>query len=88
MSRLIIDVREPNEFQSGHVQGAINIPSTKLLSGTKQLDGIAKDTELILYCRSGARSNASIQILRNMGYANLTNGINAEQVRSKYFANM
>lgn len=84
MERIIIDVREPYEYQSGHVDGALNIPPAELMAGAKQLDGVAKDTELIVYCKTGSRSNVSIQILQQQGFTNLINGINAGQVTKKY----
>lgn len=84
MNRIFIDVREPFEFASGHVKGAINIPPSKLMAGAKKLDGVPKDTELVLYCLSGSRSNSSMHILREMGYTNLVNGINKNQVKAKY----
>lgn len=84
MSRIIIDVREPDEFAAGHVDGAINLPPSELMAGAKVLDGIDKDTELVLYCRSGARSNASMAYLRQMGFTNLVNGINQAHVEKSY----
>ena len=84
MSRLIIDVREPYEFLSGHAEGAINIPPSDLLEGAKQLESIPKDTELVLYCRSGARSNSAMNILSRLGYTNLVNGINKDHVKARY----
>lgn len=84
MSRIIIDVREPFEFAMGHVKGALNIPPSKLMAGAKQLDGVAKDTEIILYCRSGSRSAVSMNILSSMGYTKLINGINKDQVNARY----
>lgn len=81
---LFIDVREPNEFRAGHIEGAINLPPSEIMNGAKQLKDIAKDTPLILYCRSGSRSNASIQILKSLGYTNLANGINADYVAKNY----
>lgn len=81
---MFIDVREPFEFAMGHVKGAVNIPPSKLMAGAKKLDGIPKDTELVLYCLSGSRSNVSINILRGMGYTNLVNGVNKGQIRAKY----
>lgn len=84
MSRIIVDVREPFEFAMGHVQGAINIPPAKLMAGAKELKDVPKDTEIILYCISGSRSNSSMSILRQMGYTNLVNGINKGQVKAKY----
>lgn len=84
LKRVIIDVREPFEYESGHVEGALNIPPADLLSGAPVLDTIDKDTEIIVYCRSGSRSNASIQILQQMGFTNLVNGINAGLVTKNY----
>ena len=84
MSQLFIDVREPYEYDRDHVEGAINLPPSDLMSGAKVLDEVPKDTEIILYCLSGARSNASMNYLRQMGFTNLTNGINKDQVRAKY----
>ena len=82
--RIIIDVREPGEFARGHVDGAINIPPAQMMRGAPQLDDVAKDTEIILYCLSGARSNASMFYLRQKGFTNLVNGINQDHVRQKY----
>ena len=84
MSRLIIDVREPEEFARGHVDGAINIPPAEIMQGPDQLRDVAKDTELILYCVSGSRSNVSKQILESQGFTNVVNGINKDQVAAKY----
>lgn len=84
MSRFIIDVREPSEYASGHVDGALNIPPQELLNGSAKLISIAKDDELILYCKSGSRSNVSKNILESMGYTNIINGINQDHVRAKY----
>lgn len=84
MTRVIIDVREPEEFATGHIDGAINLPPADLLAGAKQIDHISKNEEIILYCVSGARSNASMNLLREMGYTNLTNGINKDHIAKKY----
>jgi phage shock protein E len=84
MDRIIIDVREPIEFAMGHVKGAINIPPFKLMKGAEKLEGVAKNTELVLYCRTGSRSSVAMNILTQMGYTNLINGINKDQVNAKY----
>lgn len=83
-NKIIIDVREPYEYQSGHVDGAINIPPASLMAGAVELNDVAKDTEIIVYCISGSRSAASIQILKQMGFTNLTNGINADHVQRNH----
>jgi phage shock protein E len=84
-TRLIIDVREPFEYKASHIDGALNIPPAKLLAGMpEELANISKDTEIILYCISGSRSNSSMHILRNYGFNNLVNGINRHHVQAKY----
>ena len=67
---VIIDVRSAEEFQSGHLKGAINIPHTEIA------DRIAsavpgKTTPLKLYCRSGRRVKAAINDLQKLDYNNL-----------------
>lgn len=84
MNRIIIDVREPHEFASSHVAGAINLPPAALMSGASLLIDAPKDTELILYCRSGARSNAAMHYLKQLGFTNLVNGINQHHVEKNY----
>lgn len=84
MSRIIIDVREPEEFAHDHVEGAINIPPARIMQGAKQLADIPKDTELVLYCTTGSRSNVSKNILSAMGFTNVINGINKDHVKAKY----
>ena len=84
MDRIIVDVREPFEFKMGHVRGALNIPPSKIMAGAKQLDNVAKDTEIILYCHTGSRSNVAAHFLRQMGFTNVVNGINKDHVKARY----
>lgn len=84
--RIIVDVREPYEYQAEHVDGAINIPPSELLAGAAKLSGVPKDTQIILYCRTGSRSNVAMQILGQMGFTNLVNGINAGHVTKQYLS--
>lgn len=84
IKRIIIDVREPFEYQAGHAEGAINLPPSELMNGAANLKNIDKDSELIVYCRTGSRSSASIQILKQMGFTNLVNGINVDHVSKNY----
>lgn len=84
MNKVIIDVREPFEYAMGHVKGSLNIPPSKLMKGAAKLDGVAKDAEIIVYCRSGARSAVAMNILQKLGYSNVTNGINKEHVKAKH----
>lgn len=84
MGLLIIDVREPFEFEEGHVEGAINIPPNRLMEGAVELNGIDKDTPIIVYCRTGSRSNVAMHILGQLGYTNIRNGINKDQVEARF----
>ncbi len=85
MDQIIIDVREPFEYKMGHVKGALNIPPSKLMAGVPdQLTDVPKDTKIVLYCMSGARSSASMRILQQYGFTNLVNGINKDHVKAKY----
>lgn len=84
MQYTVIDVREPVEYQSGHVKDALNIPPDQLMQGAPQLQATPKDSNIIVYCRTGSRSNVAIQILNGLGYINVTNGINKEQVEAKF----
>lgn len=65
-SHLLIDVRTPDEFASGHIEGAVNIPVEEI-SG--RLDEIPGDAPIVVYCRSGNRSAAAARILTDAGYA-------------------
>ncbi len=62
---IVIDVRTPEEFRSGHLRGAINIPLDHLQSQLTTLK--KKNAPLITVCRSGARSKAAADILRKNG---------------------
>ncbi len=79
-AQVIVDVREPFEYQSGHVDGALNIPPAELLAGSVQLNAVPKDAKIIVYCRTGSRANVAIEILKQQGFSNLVNGINAGHV--------
>lgn len=69
---LVVDVRNPGEFNSGHVPGAVNIPLGELsVEAPKQLRD--KNQILLLHCLSGARSGMARQQLKNLGYANVYN---------------
>ena len=62
----LVDVRQPNEYEAGHLPGAILIPLNLLTSGTGDLD---PNKPTILYCQSGGRSQAACQWLANQGFS-------------------
>jgi phage shock protein E len=62
---IIVDVRTPDEFRSGHVAGSINIPLDRIESQLAKLD---KNKSIITCCRSGARSGMAADMLKRHGY--------------------
>lgn len=64
----LIDVREPNEFEAGHILGARNIPLTQMKTRMKE---IRPDKPVYLYCQSGLRSGRAAQTLYKKGYRDL-----------------
>lgn len=67
-----IDVRTPEEFRSGHLQGAINIPVQQIRAAIMAVSP-DKHAPLHLYCRSGRRVEVALQELKALGYTNITN---------------
>lgn len=72
----IIDVREPDEWQAGHIQTARHIPMDEL---PDRLDEIDRDQPLVTVCRSGSRSGKMADLLREHGYdaQNMEGGMEA-----------
>jgi rhodanese-related sulfurtransferase len=65
----LIDVREANEFDGGHILGARNIPISQMKMRMKE---IRPDMPVYLYCQSGLRSARAAQALHRKGYRDLT----------------
>ncbi|MCU9613849.1 rhodanese-like domain-containing protein [Caldibacillus lycopersici] len=61
----LIDVREPNEFDAGHILGARNIPLTQMKMRLKE---IRPDKPVYLYCQNNTRSGRAAQMLYRKGY--------------------
>lgn len=80
-SGIIVDVREPDEFKSGHIPRAINVPLSTLKSRVNELEKY-KDKPVIVCCRSGQRSAQAAVSLRKQGFNtvhNLSGGFSAWQ---------
>ncbi|PHN07621.1 rhodanese-like domain-containing protein [Flavilitoribacter nigricans] len=68
----LIDVREPFEFATHHVQGAVNIP---LQTIPKKMDELRElKGPIVLYCRSGNRSGMATKFLQSHGFQEVYNG--------------
>lgn len=78
-SYLILDVRQPKEYEKGHLAGALLIPVKEIRGRIGELD---RDEPLLVYCHSGVRSKAACQLLLAEGFRevyNMSGGIVAWQ---------
>ena len=64
---LLIDVRTPAEYASGHIPGAINVP-INVLAGKIRKMKVAKDRTIVTTCDHGGRSSRAAMELQKMGY--------------------
>ena len=77
---VLIDVRSADEYASGHLRGAVNIPHDRI---TEEIGSVAADksTPVILYCRSGRRAETALNALKSAGYENVSNYGGLEDAR-------
>lgn len=64
---VILDVRSPEEFASGHVPGARNVPHTELAARLGELD-LPSTAEVVVYCERGGRAEQAGALLRQAGF--------------------
>lgn len=67
----LLDVRTPLEFNSGNVKGSINIPMNEV---PKRLDQIRDLEPMIVFCKSGVRSQKVLEFLKSNGIVEVENG--------------
>lgn len=65
---VILDVRTPEEYSEGHIEGAINIPLDEIRSRSNELN---KDETILVYCRSGNRSKTASKELVKLGFVHV-----------------
>jgi phage shock protein E len=66
----LVDVRSVEEYEDGHIGGAVNIPVDDLAARVQE---IPADRPVVLYCRSGRRASRAAEMLRAAGYADVHN---------------
>lgn len=69
----VIDVRTPEEYEEGHVEGSINVD----LSSPAFFDELEKldpDQAYVVYCRSGNRSAEAVKIMKEQGFTDVEDG--------------
>lgn len=69
----VIDVRTPGEFESGHIEKALNIDWENRTEFEQEIATLPKDSTYILYCRSGRRSSEAAKYMNSQGFAHVYN---------------
>ncbi|MDX9813284.1 MAG: ferredoxin-thioredoxin reductase catalytic domain-containing protein [Sulfurimonas sp.] len=69
----LVDVREPMEWDRGHIEGADELVPTSNFFASFEAAEFKKDEHIVLYCHVGSRSAHCARILRNMGFSKITN---------------
>ena len=64
---LILDVRNPLEFDTGHVPGAINIPHDQVATRLAELEA-GRDLPVVVYCERGGRAGKATAVLAGAGF--------------------
>ena len=67
---LVLDVRNAAEFAEGHIPGAVNIPHDAIAARIAEL-GPADGRDIVVYCRSGRRSELALAVLKEAGFSRL-----------------
>jgi rhodanese-related sulfurtransferase len=67
---IVLDVREQDEFDSGHIQGGMLIPYTQIEEKAEKMLP-DKNAQILVYCRSGRRSKIAAESLVKLGYTNV-----------------
>jgi rhodanese-related sulfurtransferase len=70
---VILDAREPNEFNVSHISSAKNIGYNNFSTEEKQLQKLKKDSKIIIYCSIGIRSEKIGEKLKKAGFTNVQN---------------
>lgn len=73
----LVDVRSRGEFQSGSAKGAVNIPLDMI---PQQIEKFKGKENIVVFCRSGNRSEQAKRILNEKGFKNVINGGNWQNV--------
>ena len=77
MSVTVVDVRTQDEWNRGHLEGALHIEWQDILQLSSDIN---KDEKIYLYCRSGNRSGKATKILEDAGYINVINAGSIQEV--------
>ncbi len=79
----VIDVRSQDEWDTGHVEQAVNIPHTEIGARIGEVTQ-NKAAKLIVYCKAGGRANAAKKTLEGMGFTNVENAGGFDDIKNRY----
>ena len=65
---LLVDVREPNEYEIVSIPGSVLIPKGEFLNGSA-LERLPQDKQIVLYCKIGVRSAEALAVVKGAGFA-------------------
>lgn len=68
---VVLDIRTPDEFNSGHIKGAVNI-DFKASSFATELQALDPAKNYLVHCHSGGRSTSSLKTFKNLNFTNIT----------------
>ena len=68
---IVLDVREQDEFDTGHIPGAVLLPVGTITKDSAAAVIPELDSVVLVYCRSGNRSKTASEALANLGYTNI-----------------
>ena len=68
---IVLDVREQDEFDTGHIPGAVLLPVGTITKDSAAAVIPKQDTVVLVYCRSGNRSKTASQVLADLGYTQI-----------------
>ena len=82
-----IDVRTIEEFEAGHLAEVNHLIPFDKINNSLAIKGLDKDSEVLLYCRSGQRASVARKALIDMGFSNVVNMGSLENARQYVRAN-
>jgi rhodanese-related sulfurtransferase len=77
----IIDVRTPEEFDAGHLTGAVNV-DVQAADFHERMQGLEKTGSYVVYCRSGSRAGAAADMMLDMGFTDVVNAGGFDSLRT------
>ncbi|GGO72065.1 hypothetical protein GCM10012276_14530 [Nocardioides deserti] len=69
----VVDVRSPEEYAAGHVEGALNI-DLAADDFRERVDELPRDTYYVVYCASGSRASRAVAVMRSLDFGSVVNG--------------